>query len=128
MGRPVPTTLEFPWPPPQLMPNFKRGHHWSKYRKQANAARTLGWGMTVQALGPTAKVLYGRVEGVVLIEIEATPPLRPGGVPDEDGLRGACKHYLDGIADALGVNDSRFTFAQMVWHPKAGSGKVVIRF
>lgn len=123
----VPTALEFPWPPPQLLPNFKRSHHWSKYRKQVNAARTLGWGLTVQAFG-RAKVWPEELRGKpVLVEIEYTPPLRAGGVPDEDNLNAACKHYLDGIADALGVNDRQFTFAQPVWHPKAGAGKVVIR-
>jgi crossover junction endodeoxyribonuclease RusA len=121
--------LEFPWPPRQLMPNFKRSHHWTAYRKQAKAARTLGWGLTAQAgegrLYSTFKRFHEGAEEIT-ISYEFTPPKRGGPLPDEDNLKAALKHYLDGIADALGVNDSRFRNERSEWKPKDGAGKVVI--
>ena len=103
------TTIALPWPPPQLSPNFKRSHHWSAYRKHARNARTLAWGLTAEALGP--KLRGFSTLGHLDVYIEATPPMRRGPLPDEDNFKGACKHYLDGIADALGLNDRAFRFA-----------------
>lgn len=119
--------LEFPWPPPKLMPNYKRSHHWSSYRKPAKAARLLGWGLVAEARGSAnCSPVVGEGPEVYRVSIEVTPPMRPGPTPDEDNLKGALKHYLDGAADALGVNDRQFRFAAMEWKPKEGAGKVVI--
>lgn len=106
------------------MPNFKRSHHWSKYRKPCRIARTLGWGLTAQA---KAHVELGEGERLP-VRIQAAPPMRGGPVPDDDNLKGACKHYLDGIADAVGVNDKRFRLLEIEWLPKEGAGKIVISF
>jgi crossover junction endodeoxyribonuclease RusA len=116
--------LEFPWPPAELMPNRanRHGGKWP-YRKKAKMARTLAWGMVAQ----TRARIEG--EGEIILHTEITPPEgRAGGGAgrDEDGLMAALKPYRDGIADALGVNDSRFRNERPEWKPKDGAGKVVI--
>jgi len=108
------------------MPNYKRSHHWSSYNKVARNARTLGWGLAVQAL--RAGIMKKPEGETVEIRLELVPPLRGGPLPDEDNIKGALKHYLDGIADAIGVNDSQFRFAPIVWHKKVGAGEVRIGF
>lgn len=115
-----------PWPPKQLMPNYKRSHHWTAYHKQAKAARTLGWGLTAREIG--AQLRKWPVDNTLEIRLVVTPPKRRGPLPDEDNLKGACKHYLDGIADALGVDDSKFRFAPVEWLPKVGDGEITISF
>jgi crossover junction endodeoxyribonuclease RusA len=121
------TQIELPWPPKQLMPNWKRSHHWSAYRKPIRNARTLAWGLTAQAIGQWLRRGQGP-EGGVDIHITVEPPMRGGPLPDEDNLKGALKHYLDGISDALGVNDREFHFAPIEWLPKSGEGRVIISF
>lgn len=117
--------LELPYPPKQLFPNYKRAHHWTKYHKQARAARTLGWGLAAQALGPRLRD-WPQQEVEIILEI--TPPKRPGRPADEDGIKGACKHYFDGLSDALGVDDAKFRVGKPVWHDKDGNGQIVISF
>lgn len=119
------TMIELPWPPRQLMPNFKRANHWSKYRKQEKAAGMLGFGLTAEQCG--LRSMAG-ASGDIEIRITAVPPMRPGPLPDEDNFKGALKHYLDGIARGLGVNDRQFRFERIKWEPKAGGGKVIVSF
>lgn len=125
--------VSLPWPHSSLFPNAKARAHWSAHRKPAKLSRTLAFGLTAQALGPKRLRSYcggGCIpDGHRLtIRIAATPPLRPGRVPDDDGIQGACKHYLDGIADALGVDDKRFRIEAVEWLPKAGAGEIRISF
>ena len=47
--------------------------------------------------------------------------------PDADNCLSASKAYLDGIADALGVNDRRFVHHPFVKDETFKGGKVVIR-
>ena len=121
------TDIHLPYPPKQLMPNFKRRHRWQAYYKQARNARTLAWGLTAQELGPKLRHYEAPADGLQ-IKITVEPPMRGGPLPDEDNLKGALKHYLDGISDALGVNDRLFRFAPVEWLPKSGDGQVTISF
>lgn len=45
---------------------------------------------------------------------------------DLDGCISACKAYLDGLADALGVDDSRFTLSARIAPVCAHDGEVKI--
>lgn len=121
------TSIELPWPPKQLFPNWKRSHHWSGHYKFARNARTLAWGLTAQAIG--SKLRQWTFEGDKLpIRLQVAPPMRGGRLPDDDGIKGACKHYLDGISDALGVDDAKFRLGEIEWLPKVGAGSVTISF
>lgn len=121
-------TIELPWPPRQLFPNFKRSHHWTAYSGKAKSARTLAWGLTAREIGTDLRKWPVPADGKLPVRIEATPPMRGGRVPDDDNLKGACKHYLDGLADALGIDDSKFRLAELEWRPKSGDGAIRITF
>jgi len=124
----APTTIEFPWPHKLLFPNeTERWGNQAQKRKLRRNARTLGWGLALEAFGRPRAWPEALRNEPVLVEVEITPPMRRGKPPDEDNLKSALKHYLDGVAAAMGVNDSKFTFAKPVWHPRSGAGKVVIR-
>ena len=96
--------LRMPWPDPVLWPNRAAGKHWTAKHKAKCAARDAGFYAAKQA--KTTQV---------------TPELPDGDIPlslvfcassarrfDLDGALSACKPALDGIAQALGVDDSRF--------------------
>jgi crossover junction endodeoxyribonuclease RusA len=88
-------TIELPWPPKQLMPNFKRRKHWSVYRPFiAKYREDCAW-----------LVKLSRVRGT-LLTVTFCPPDRRRR--DDDGMIGAFKAGRDGVADALGCDDHLF--------------------
>lgn len=87
-----------PWPPRELSPNARV--HWSAKSKAAKAYRHACRIITF-ASGIKAP------DGRVLLVLEFVPPDRRER--DDDNLVAAFKAGRDGIADALGINDNRFT-------------------
>jgi len=87
------------WPPRVLHPNARP--HWSVKAKAAKSYR--------QAAGWATKASGDRVEGDGAVDLHITfyPPNKRNH--DLDGCLSAMKAGIDGIADALGVDDSRFT-------------------
>jgi crossover junction endodeoxyribonuclease RusA len=92
-----------PWPPKDLSPNARV--HWSKRSKAAKAYR-LECGWHVRAAGPKPKFAAA---GAITLDIEFIEPNKSRN-RDEDNLLASIKAGIDGIADALGVNDRRFVF------------------
>lgn len=92
--------IVFPWPPSQLSPNTRQ--HWAvlaKAKKQyraacANVARAHG-----------IKCMEGA--GALHLSLVFTPPTRRAF--DLDNLLARMKSGLDGLADVLGVDDSRWS-------------------
>ena len=94
-----------PWPDPRVFPNYRLSHHWRASHKQVKAAREDGWASTLAAL-------EARPPGIdktqrIPVRVRFVPPDKRKR--DEDGCLGAVKPYLDGIADALRVDDSLFS-------------------
>lgn len=96
--------VTFPWPPRELSPNSRT--HWAKKAKAAKAYR-----LDCFYLAKEAKVTAPK-EGPINLHIEFVPPDRRGR--DMDNMLSACKQLLDGLAEALGVNDKRFTLTLSV--------------
>lgn len=90
--------IMLPWPDRVLHPNARP--HWSVKAKQAKAHRLLA---CTQA---KAANLGTFPDGPIHVWIDGYPKDRRRR--DADGLLSSCKAYLDGIADALGVDDRRF--------------------
>lgn len=91
-----------PWPHKYLSPNARV--HWAKRSKAAKAYRTeCGW--HVRAAGPKPKFAPS---GPITLDIEFVQPDQRGR--DLDNMLASIKAGIDGIADALGVNDRRFVF------------------
>ena len=111
-------TFTLPWPPSILSPNVVA--HWQRKA--------------------SAKKAYRRACGTLVASVDALlPPMPPDGVvavlmrfcpPDKrkrdlDNLMAAMKSGLDGIADALAVDDSVFRPA-VDWGQVAKGGAVVV--
>jgi crossover junction endodeoxyribonuclease RusA len=114
--------INLSWPPRQLSPNA-RGH-WaalhkvrSRYRAEAHAC----------ALGAGAKDWSRTVDPNAALRVNLTfsPPDRRRR--DWDNLLAAMKPALDGIADALGVNDARFRLAMDLSADPVTGGRVDVQ-
>ena len=89
-------TLEMPWPPRELSPNA-RVHYMVRSRKakQYRAACHLITRAECLTVG----------EGTLSMSLVFVPPTRRGR--DDDNLIASFKAGRDGIAQALGIDDSR---------------------
>lgn len=94
-------TVFLPWPDPALSPNRKNGKHWTTVHAKKTAARDAAYRLAKAST--TADLRFG--DRVPLHITFHSPDRR---ARDADNLLAACKPMLDGLADALGVNDSRF--------------------
>lgn len=106
------TIVSLPWPPKELTPNFKRKHHWSKYRPFERSYRHTCWALTLEAKA------HGR-----LLSVTFNPPDRRKR--DDDGMIGSFKNGRDGIADALRTDDHNFRPDYRFGNPVPG-GRVVV--
>lgn len=95
-------TIILPWPDPKLFPNAKGGKHWAVYQAEKARSRADGHYAAKLALGRNTFSAQGRVPVSVLF---AFPDKRSR---DIEGCIGAIKHHIDGIANALGVDDKIF--------------------
>jgi crossover junction endodeoxyribonuclease RusA len=93
--------LQLPYPHKALWPNGRA--HWGAKAKQVKDHRTWAF-MAAKAASPTCFQSNGERIPVRLI-VSAKPK---GPLPDKDNCLAAAKSYLDGIAEALGVNDNLF--------------------
>lgn len=97
-------TVTLGWPPRELSPNSRC--HWAKKAKAAKAYR-----LDCFYLAKEAKVT-APAEGPINLRIEFVPPsLR---AYDADNCVAQIKAGLDGLAEALKVNDKRFVLHPVV--------------
>ena len=106
-----------PWPPKVLSPNARA--HWRARSKAAKDYRYI-CGMTAKLAGLAAP------EGRLLLVIEFMPPNRARR--DDDNLIAAFKSGRDGLADALGVDDSLFVTQCMLSDEVCPGGAVRVTF
>lgn len=110
--------LELPWPPKELTPNFKRRKHWRAYRVPTQKYRAdCAW------LTKAARIGIAAGDVPIPMTITFYPPDRRRR--DDDGMIGAFKAGRDGIADALGIDDSAFRPSYKIADPVKG-GRVVV--
>ena len=109
-------TVDLPWPPKELTPNFKRRKHWSFSLKPTKAYRST---CHILALAAGAK----RVSPPFGMMVTFFPPDRRKR--DDDGMIGAFKAGRDGVADALGVDDHIFRPTYSFGDPVPG-GKITV--
>jgi crossover junction endodeoxyribonuclease RusA len=107
--------IELPWPPKELSPNARVHYHTkaaaAKVYREAAYWLTEKSGLTVPA------------EGGIALRFDFHPPDKRKR--DLDNMLSSIKAGVDGIADALGVNDQRFGFWLSREAPVKG-GKVVV--
>lgn len=91
----IENSVELPWPPRELSPNARK--HWSVVAKHKKQYRQLCWAMVKQSNIKPANL-------VVTLTF-----YRPSKRHmDLDNCLAMMKSGLDGVADALGVNDRHF--------------------
>lgn len=95
--------LTLPWPPSCLWPNAKRRSHWSKYAGPTKAYQKTCWALALAAGAAR------RNDPAPHLSLTFNPPDRRSR--DLDGMLGAFKTGLDGIANALRVDDSAFSLS-----------------
>lgn len=87
------------WPPKELSPNARL--HWAQLARAKKKYREACWATTLeQQPGPVPS-------GQLVLELEFFPPNRR--THDRDNLTARMKAGLDGMADALKIDDSRFS-------------------
>lgn len=110
--------IDLSWPAKPLWPNFRSRSHWPKTRA-VKVARA-------EAFYATKAAKVGIAAGGVPLTIQATfyPPDRR--TRDYDNCGSCLKAHYDGIADALGINDSAFRPQPPIIADPVKGGKVVI--
>lgn len=109
------TTIELPWPP-SILSGHAKGNWWGK------AAITKEHREWARYATLAAKIPAMPDDGDILVKIAFHPPNKRG---DRTNFPNRMKPYFDGIADALGVNDSRFLPSYEFYAPVKG-GKVLV--
>lgn len=111
--------FEVEWPPKQLSPNA-RGH-WSVKSRYARRYRS-----ACHAYAHNARVAAGvklQTGQQLSLSLVFCPPDRRKR--DDDNLVAAFKSGRDGIADALGIDDSRFVTTFCIGDPAPGGSVLV---
>ncbi|MDY0961763.1 endonuclease [Massilia sp. CFBP9026] len=102
MSKSATITVELPFPDRRLNPNNSKGKHWAATVALRKAARTDA-ALLTRAAGAGVRFAAGQEVELAITFIQPDRRAR-----DRDNLLAACKPMLDGVADALGVNDSQF--------------------
>lgn len=94
-------TIELPFPHPKLNPNQAHGG-WRTTENLRVVAKEIGYGQGLLALETQTFTPSDKHA----LQITFYPPDRRHR--DADNLHASMKHYLDGICQALGINDRSF--------------------
>jgi crossover junction endodeoxyribonuclease RusA len=102
MTKTMTMTVMLPFPDRRLNPNSSKGKHWASTVALRKSARISAKVLTLDVEHECAFVPGAEVE----LTITFIQPDRRAR--DRDNLLAACKPMLDGVADALDINDSQF--------------------
>lgn len=97
--------ISLPWPPKELSPNAR--NHWAVIHRAKRIYRTECWAQTKEVSKSLA--LIGSYK--IPLKITFYPPSKRHY--DLDNCIASIKAGLDGIADALQVNDHRFALTDV---------------
>lgn len=94
------------WPHSGLSPNARL--HWAKRAKLIKLARAEAAALTydVMSLGLREIRLHFRSMETIPLTVRFVPP--DNRRRDRDNMVACCKAFMDGVSDALGVNDAKF--------------------
>lgn len=95
--------IDLPWPPKELHPNARV--HWAKRAKVARRARSDAAWFALSSGVRTHD--FAGLESLNVALVFLPPDNRRR---DTDGMFASIKSYLDGIADVVGVDDSKWVF------------------
>lgn len=107
--------INLPWPPRILHPNERP--HWGPKAAATKKARVTG-----AVCARAAKAPRMTADALSVSVVFSPPDNRPR---DDDGLMSNCKAYFDGIADVIGVDDSKWQFKPTKAAPVKGGNVCV---
>lgn len=113
-----PLLIELSWPAKELNPN-SRPHRMALARVKKAARIEAGWATKI------VRPFTWASDGPFDVHLKAYPPINRNR--DNDNLIASVKAHLDGIAEVLGVNDSKFNAPTVEWCDVTQRGKLVIR-
>lgn len=93
-------SITLPWPPSALSPNGR--HHWARLAK---AKKSYRWACAM--LARDAGAMKMRPDSRLFVAVTFVPPDKRRR--DLDNLIASMKSGFDGLSDALGVDDSRWS-------------------
>lgn len=103
--------IDLPWPPRGLWPNTR--NHWAMTARAKRSYKVTAWTLTKQA---------GAVPGINVAMLFCPPDKRRR---DLDNMIAAMKAGIDGISDAIGIDDSRFVLSFAIG-PVVANGAVIV--
>ncbi len=112
--------IKLPFPDAALFPNRKNGKHWTSTASKKVAQKLEGFVLTKQTMQKAGPQEWP--EHIPLSLMYVTPDKRHR---DMDNCLAASKALLDGMADALGVNDKRFKPILVDWVYGGGEGALI---
>ena len=113
--------ITLPWPSRDLSPNART--HWAKKAKSAKSYRAIcGWETKAAMLQPGAPQTFA--DGKITLSIIFHAKTRRAY--DLDNALASIKSGLDGVADALGVDDSRWALRIEKGEPVRG-GMIIVK-
>lgn len=116
-GAKEPAFIELPWPSRALHPNARV--HWAAKSKAAKRERI--WAGSATWSAGLRKIDAKALQVTVIFN----PPDRRHR--DLDGMLSALKPALDGVADTIGVDDSKWAFVLHRDDPRPPHGAVLIQ-
>lgn len=111
----MPNSVVLPWPPKELSPNARI--HFRTKAAAVKSYRESAYWLT------TATKMAAPADGGIALRFDFYPPDKRRR--DLDNMLAAIKAGVDGIADAMGVDDQRFGFWLSREAPVKG-GKIVV--
>lgn len=114
--------IVLPWPDAALAPNRSGGRHWTATRALKDKARDDAYALA-RAAWQRSGAVFGAGVYVPLRLVFCAPDRRRR---DLDALLSSSKHALDGVAMALGVDDSRFEPVTLERGAVGRPGEVVV--
>jgi crossover junction endodeoxyribonuclease RusA len=115
--------VELPFPDSELMQNRNNGRHWSYAHEAKTTQKLTAYLMARQAI--TGALFEAQAGAVYRIDMEFNPPDKRRR--DVSNLHAAMKAALDGIAEAMGVDDSRFVVHEQRMGAMHYQGRVVVK-
>jgi len=112
-------TVTLPWPDRLLHPNART--HWGRKAGATKAAREMAMALALQAGWRRALVPEGRLD----LWVDFYPPDRRRR--DDDGMLASFKAARDGLAQALGIDDSRFYSHPRLLDEVRPGGEICVR-
>jgi crossover junction endodeoxyribonuclease RusA len=119
-------TVTLPWPDSKLAPNRAKGLHWAKTHGARAVAFETAYVLTGQEIRAASerKDAWFSLVGEVPLTITFNPPDKRKR--DLDNALSSCKHFIDGIATALTIDDSRFSPVTLKRGEPVKGGNVVM--